>query len=167
MSEEALNRDEVEELKAKLSKLEQSSKAINARYMELQSQLETLKEHYRREIEAVKLFGLEKLMIELLGVIDSLESALNFSQIEPESLKKGVELTYQELLRVLKKHGLEEVEVLGKAFDPYLAEAVDSRWVEDCQEGTVIEVERKGYTLNGKLIRAARVIVCKRDEPAI
>ncbi|MCS7084141.1 MAG: nucleotide exchange factor GrpE [Aquificaceae bacterium] len=167
MSEETLNRDEVEELKAKLAKLEQSSKAINARYIELQSQLETLKEHYRREIEAVKLFGLEKLMVEILNIVDSLENALAFTEVDFESLRKGVELTHQELLRVLQKHGLCEVDVLGKVFDPYVAEAIDSKAVGDCEEGVVIEVERKGYMLNGKLIRPARVIVCKKDEPTV
>lgn len=167
MSEEALSKDELEELKSKLAKLEQSSKAINARYVELQSQLETLKEHYRREIEAVKLFGLEKLMVELLNIIDSLENALALNEVDFESLRKGMELVYQELLRVLQKHGLCEVEVLGKPFDPYVAEAIDSKSIQDCEEGTVIEVERKGYTLNGKLIRPARVIVCKKDEPAL
>ncbi|MCS7262121.1 MAG: nucleotide exchange factor GrpE [Aquificaceae bacterium] len=154
----------IKELEEKVSKLEQTARAVNQRYVELQREFEYLRERYRKDLEEVKKYGHEKLALDLLEVVDNFERAFEYEGQDLEAFKRGFELIYGELLRILEKHGVKEIELLGKEFDPYLAEAVDRQYEEKTPPNTVLRVERKGYFLHERVLRPARVVVSYAEE---
>jgi molecular chaperone GrpE len=110
---------------------------------------------------AVRLAQLEiederrRLLTRMVSVADNLERALAHA-VEGDALYTGIQLTLEDLRRQLGQEGVQRVEALGQRFDPYLHEAVAT----DGSDGeAVVEIVRHGYTLNGKLLRPARVVV--------
>lgn len=106
----------------------------------------------------------EDLIVQLVEVVDNFERALEAAKTSDDfdSFRQGVEMIYEHLREVLEKHGVREIEALGKKFDPNVHEAL---FVLEGEEGTndmVIELVQKGYTLNERLIRPAKVGVFKR-----
>jgi molecular chaperone GrpE len=83
-----------------------------------------------------------------------------------QSLQTGINMVYQQLKAALASAGLEEVDATGKIFDPNLHEAVSQQETTAVPEGTVIQQLRKGYKLNGRLLRPATAVVSKRPAPA-
>lgn len=154
----------IKELEEKLLKLETTARAINQRYVDLQREVDYIKERYRRDLEETRKYGHEKLALDLLEVVDNFERAFSHSGDDVETFKKGFELIYRELLKIMEKHGIREIELLGKEFDPYTAEAVDREYSQDMPPNTVIRVERKGYLINDKVLRPARVVVSYFEE---
>jgi molecular chaperone GrpE len=132
--------------------------------VELQRELEYFKERYRRDLEEALKYGHEKLALDLLEVVDNFERALSYEGSQEEGLKRGIELIYKELLRILEKHGIRPMELEGKEFDPYLAEAIDREYSEELEPNRVLRVERKGYFIHERVLRPARVVVSYREE---
>ncbi|RMG99582.1 MAG: nucleotide exchange factor GrpE [Aquificota bacterium] len=158
------NQERLKELEEKISKLEQNARLVNQRYVELLKEYEYLKERYRKDLEELKRYGHERLAYDLLEVVDNFERALNYEGKDLEGFKKGVELIYRELLRILEKHGVRALELEGQVFDPYLAEAVDKEFNPDLPQNTVLRVERKGYVIYEKVLRPAKVVVSYAEE---
>ncbi|MFN7064927.1 MAG: nucleotide exchange factor GrpE [Aquificaceae bacterium] len=156
--------DRIRELEEKLQKLENTARLVNQRYVDLQKEMEYLRERYRRDLEEMKRYGYEKLAFDLLEVLDNFERAFQYEGRDLEGLKRGFELIYKELLKILEKYGIRETELLGKEFDPYLAEAVDKEYTQDYPPNTVIRMERKGYLLHDRVLRPAKVIVSYYEE---
>ncbi|MCS7170933.1 MAG: nucleotide exchange factor GrpE [Aquificaceae bacterium] len=154
----------IRELEEKVSKLEQTTRAVNQRYVDLQRELEYLRERYRKDMEELKKYGHEKLAFDLLEIVDNFERAFGYGGTDLEGFKKGFELIYRELLRILEKYGVREMDLLGKEFDPYLAEAVDREYSEDALPNRVLRVERKGYLLHERVLRPAKVVVSYTEE---
>ncbi len=154
----------IKELEEKVARLESITRAVNERYVVLQRELEYQKERYRRDIEELRKYGHEKLALDLLEVVDNFERAFLTAEGIPPALLQGFEMIYRELLRILEKHGIREIEVEGKPFDPYLAEAVDKEFNPDVAPDTVIRVVRKGYYMHDKVLRPARVVVSIVEE---
>ncbi len=159
-------RGRVAELEEKVKKLEQIAKNSNIRASDLQRELEYFKERYRRDLEEQRKYGSEPLAVDLLSVVDNFERALNasYTSRDFDSLLKGVEMILTELKRILEKHGIVEIEVEGKEFDPFLAEAVETEVCDDYPPNTVIRVLQKGYRLHDRVIRPARVVVSVSKE---
>lgn len=129
----------------------------------LKAEFENYKKRMLREQTAVIERASESLVDRLLPVLDSFRLAIvaaDRTRNDKEFLR-GVELVYGELLEVLKKEGLEEIDAEGKPFDPELHEAV-MQVVADVPEGHVAEVMRTGYRLKGRVLRAAMVSVSKK-----
>ena len=156
----------VKELEEKVKKLENVAKSSNIRAMELQRELEYMKERYRRDLEEQRKFGYEKMALDLLNVIDNFERALSVATVTKDfdSLLRGVEMIYSELLKILEKYNVKEIDVEGKEFDPHLAEAVETVLSSEHPPNTVVKVLQKGYTLHGKVIRPAKVVVSVSEE---
>jgi len=154
----------IKELEEKVLKLESTARAINQRYVELQREAEYLKERYRRDLEELRKYGHEKLALDLLEIVDNFERAFQYEGADLEGFKRGFELIYKELLRILEKHGIRPMELEGKEFDPYLAEAVDKEYNQDVPPNTIIRVERKGYLLHDRVLRPAKVVVSYYEE---
>jgi len=159
-------RTRLRELEEKVTKLERIAKSSNIRATELQRELEYMKERYRRDLEEQRRFGHEKLALDVLSVLDNLERALTASKVagDFESLLRGIEMIYEELKRILEKHGVAELEVEGREFDPHLAEAVETVPSGEHPPNTVVKVLQKGYRLHEKVIRPARVVVSVSEE---
>jgi len=154
-------RKRVAELEEKVKKLETVAKNSNIKVAQLQRELEYMRERYRRDLEEQRKFGHEKLALDLLGVLDDFERAL-LAVSETGDLKsflEGVKMIHAGLRRILARHHVEEIDIEGKEFDPYLAEAVETVHSKEHPPNTVVKVIQKGYKLHGKVIRPARVVV--------
>lgn len=156
---------EYEAQKERCSKLETLLRVSNEKLVSLQRELEQLKDHYRKEKEHLKKYGHEGLVKDMLDVLDNFERAItqfnSMESLDPntKNILIGVDMIYKDLKNILKKHGLEELELKGQMFDPTLAEAVDTIQDENFGPDEIVEVTTKGYKLHDKVIRAGKVIV--------
>ena len=142
---------------------EEELHAWRDRALRLQAEMENFRKRQQRladeRVEATK----ERLLRSFLTVSDDLERALDAAQHEKAGLHEGVEMTYRSLKQLLKQEGVEEIEVEGKAFDPNRHEAIATvpHLAVDADQDTVVEVSQRGYQLDGRLLRPARVVVAK------
>ena len=116
-----------------------------------------------QEVEKARKFALERFCGDLLSVVDNLERALESAGDDQgiASLLEGIELTRKGLMDVLVKYGVESVDPMGEPFDPETAQAMSMVEQPDAEPNSVIGVMQKGYTLNGRLLRPAMVMVAK------
>ena len=150
------HQQEIEHLKTQAQ--ESLDKAIRA-----QAELDNVRKRTLRDVENAHKYALEKFVNELLPVIDSMELGINAAENaeEQSNLKEGMDLTLKMFRDALEKFGVAEVESQGVKFDPEKHEAVSMQELEGAEPGTVSAVLQKGYTLNGRLIRPAMVVVAK------
>lgn len=130
---------------------------------------ENIRRRAEREISNASKFALERFAKEVLAVVDSLEKALELpAEGEAEkAMYEGIELTYKLLTNTLNKFSIEQISPLGDAFDPGLHEAMVMQESDEHEPNSVMHVVQAGYSLNGRLIRPARVIVAKGKSPEI
>ncbi len=148
--------NEVEELKAQVEKFKND-------FLYLRAEFDNYKRNVIKERADLLKYGSERLMAEILGVVDNFERALA-TKPTPENLStyaKGIEMTEKELKSALAKFGVSEVPALGLAFDPSLHEALSSEETSQYKPGFISRVFRKPYKLHDKIIRPAQVIVAK------
>ena len=119
-----------------------------------------------QEIDKARKFALDRFVGELLPVVDNMERALSAATDSGSeaSIIEGLELTLKSFMDALKKSGVEIVDPQGEPFDPQLAQAMSMVENPDVEPNTVIAVMQKGYTLNGRLVRPAMVMVSKAAE---
>ncbi|MBY6203469.1 nucleotide exchange factor GrpE [Halomonas denitrificans] len=128
------------------------------------SQAEMVNQERRleREMDKARKFALERVMRDFVPVLDSLDQAMeSVGDGDGSSAVEGLALTRKLALKVLEAHGLETIDPAGKPFDPSWHEAMTAVPSEDAEPDSVIEVLQKGYALNGRLLRPARVVVAK------
>jgi molecular chaperone GrpE len=139
--------------------------ALRDRHLRLQAEFENYRKRQHREREGVNRQAKERLLRELPDVVDNLERALRHAaapDAAPETLAQGVELVARQLTEVLARFGAEPISAVGTAFDPHRHEAMAT--VETSGEpadGTVVEEFRRGWLLDGKVLRPALVAVAK------
>jgi len=116
-----------------------------------------------QEVEKARKFALERFCGDLLSVVDNLERALESSGDEQgnAALTEGIELTRKGFMDVLGKYGVEPVDPMGEPYDPETAQAMSMVEQPDVEPNSVVAVMQKGYTLNGRLLRPAMVMVSK------
>ena len=129
-------------------------------YLRKLAEFDNYRKRTERERDEFKNTATEDVIRELLPVIDNFERALQHAgDSDPESFRQGVEMISRQLVDLLQKEGLEEVDPKGGPFDPELHEAVDRVENSEHEPGTVVSVLVKGYTLHGRLVRPAMVSV--------
>lgn len=129
-----------------------------------QAEAQNAKRRAEQDVEKAHKYALERFAGELLPVVDNLERALDSAGGDDEVIKpiaEGVELTLKSFLDVLQKYNIEAVDPQGEPFDPQLHQAMSQVESPDVEPNTVIAVMQKGYTLNGRLVRPAMVMVSK------
>lgn len=129
------------------------------KYMRLAAEMENLRKRTTRDVEHAHKFGIERFANELLTVADSLEMGLLADNASAESLLEGTQATLKLLQGALGKSGVEVIDPEGEPFDPQLHEAMTMQPSDSAEPGSVLTVVQKGYQLNGRLLRPARVIV--------
>ena len=130
------------------------------RYLRVSAELENVRTRAARDVENAHKFALERFGKELLAVRDTLEMGLAAAESATvETLTEGKEATLKLLTTVLQQFGIEEVDPAGEPFDPELHEAISMQPADAAEPGSVVKVIQKGYTLNGRLLRPAMVIV--------
>ncbi len=156
------------ELKTLEKKLEKQTQIINDYINHIkrsQADFENYKKRIEKDRECASQRELEKLVSNLLPIIDTLERALAASKKNHDigSLVCGIEMTQKNLCNILEKEGLKEIGCIGKEFDPNMHEALMTIESKDHKDNTVCEELEKGYTFKNKLIRASKVKVVKNE----
>jgi molecular chaperone GrpE len=137
------------------------------KYLRAVAELDNVRKRTARDVEQARRFGVERLAGELLAAVDSLEMGLEAATgASVESLLEGKRATLRLLRAALEKAGVSEIAPAGQAFDPQLHEALGMQPAPAAEPGSVIAVVQKGYQLNGRLLRPARVIVAAAAEAA-
>jgi len=135
------------------------------RILRMQADFENTRKRLEKEKQEFIKFANEGIILELLNILDDLERTLALAQEKHQDLQaflKGVEMILAHLYDLLKKYGLKPIEAKGKPFDPHYHEALLQVEANDVPEHTVLEELQKGYTLNDKVIRTAKVKVSKK-----
>ena len=126
------------------------------------AEIDNLKKRHQRELENAHKYSLDKFVGEMLGVWDSLElghSAAQEDNADIEKLMEGTELTIKMLSDVMQKFGVEQIDPKDQPFDPELHQAISMQPGSGQPVNTVVTVVQKGYTLNGRVVRPAMVVV--------
>ena len=135
------------------------------RYVRAMAEADNIRKRATRDIAHAHKFALENISKDLLAVKDSLEMGLAAADnADAESLLAGSEATLKLLAGLLQRFGISEIDPVGEPFDPEQHEAMTMQPSDDVEPGSVLTVIQKGYALNGRLLRPARVIVA--SEPA-
>lgn len=130
----------------------------DTRYLRLMADFQNYKKRVEKEKTDLYSYANEKLITELLDIVDNFERALEQEAVG-EGFKEGMEMIFKQLSGVLEKSGLAEIAALGEDFDPNVHNAVMTEETEEYESGKVSGVMQKGYTLNGKVIRPSMVKV--------
>lgn len=149
---------------AEAEALAQQIETFKDQAVRAQAEAQNVRRRAEQDVEKAHKFALEKFAKELLPVVDGLEKAVEAEVAtgnEMTTLREGVEMTLSMFLSGIKKFNLEQVDPIGHPFDPTLHEAMTMVEAPDAEPNTVIAAMQKGYTLSGRLIRPAMVIVSK------
>jgi molecular chaperone GrpE len=151
-----------EQPETQIDELQQKLSTLGEQLLREQAEMQNVRRRAQRDIESAHKYALEKFASELLSVVDNLERAIEAIDAEDEAQKavaEGLELTLKTFIEVLAKHNVEAVDPEGQPFDADLHQAVSTVPNNDVEPNTVINVFQKGYTLNGRLVRPAMVVV--------
>ncbi|MGQ4276271.1 nucleotide exchange factor GrpE [Pseudidiomarina sp. E22-M8] len=156
--------EKIAELELALAQTEQRVEESNDRAVRAVAEMENVRRRASMDVEKAHKFALEKFANELLTTVDNLERALAIAA-EEETINanflEGIELTHKSLLSTLQKFGVEAVGEEGETFNPDLHQAMSMQAAEDKENNTILAVMQKGYTLSGRLLRPAMVMVVK------
>jgi len=150
--------EELAALTAKLDGVRQERDRYLDSLMRLKAEFDNSRKRQQREKERILLSASEKLVTELLPVLDNLDRALEVDG----DVRDGVRATRDQFVDVLGREGLLPVDSDGQAFDPNVHEAVMGQPSDEHEEGTILQTFQRGYVLNGRPIRAAKVVVAKQ-----
>ena len=136
---------------------------LQDRALRAQAEVENIRRRAAKDVNSARKFALERFAGDLLPALDGLEKSAESaaSATDVKAVAEGVALSLKLLLDSLQKNGVEQVDPLGEPFDPTHSEAVAMVENPDAEPNSVMEVMQKGYLLNGRVVRAAKVIVAK------
>ena len=137
------------------------------KYLRVLAELDNMRKRGERERISARKYALEALMRDFLPVLDSLEFAA-VAEGDANAIRRGIELSLKDALRVMQSHGLESIEAHGEMFDPRFHEAVGMRPDPEMDPNTVAHVERTGYKLNERVLRpsSVHVVIAPPQPPA-
>ncbi|WP_075877950.1 nucleotide exchange factor GrpE [Merdibacter massiliensis] len=154
-------KDKVAELEKKISELEEEVAKQKNAYYKAYADTENLRKRLQSEAETTRKYRIQSIALELLPILDSMERALAV-QSDDENIQnyvKGFQMIHDQLVNVLEKEGVKEIEALNKPFDHNVHQALMQEPVEGVESGMVVEVLQKGYMLKDRVLRAALVKV--------
>ncbi len=154
---------DLETLRNALAAMEAKADDHWARYLRTAAEMENVRKRAQRDVEKAHKFGFEKFASDVLGVRDGMAMGLEAAkdQATVESLIEGSEMTLKLIEQMLNRHGVTEINPLGETFNPELHEAMAVIDSPGAEPNTVVQVVQAGYEINGRLLRAARVMVAK------
>ncbi|MFK8016803.1 MAG: nucleotide exchange factor GrpE [Gammaproteobacteria bacterium] len=153
----------VESLTEQLEKAREKAHDNWERCLRTAAEMDNVRKRAARDVENANKFAVERFAREMLSVRDSLEMGIAAAQDQPEleAHVEGSKMTLRTLDQVFEKFGVVTIDPDGGKFDPELHEAMAARPMDGVESGTVLEVVQKGFELNGRLLRAARVFVAQ------
>ncbi len=139
------------------------------RCLRLNAEFDNLRKRTQKEKEEFIKYANEKLVLELVDVLEALERGLENAKKSnnKDKLIEGMELIYKQLKNILEKNGLSPIKALGEKFDHYKHEAMMQTTTDECEDGTILEEFARGYMLNNKVIRYSKVRVSKKKEAEV
>jgi len=139
---------------------------LNDRLLRAHADLDNFRKRTTRERQELIKFANESLISYLLPVLDNFTHAgmMNGKIEDVETYQKGIDMIFQQMLKVLYESGLEKIEALNMPFDPTIHEAVSTDYSDDIPENQILQVLRDGYKLKGRLLRPALVRVNRKSE---
>ncbi|HOJ51284.1 MAG TPA: nucleotide exchange factor GrpE [Syntrophales bacterium] len=158
--------DECARLRERLAEKEKEAAENYDRYLRAMAELDNFRKRTAREKEELVRFGNENLLRDILPLIDNLDRALAHAEASENfaAFKDGLLMVRDQFMRTLEKHGLSCIECVSKEFDPNYHEALFQVDSPHHNHNQVVEELEKGYLLHGKLLRPAKVSVCKKTE---
>jgi molecular chaperone GrpE len=156
--------DATELLDSDIARLQEELEQAKDMALRAQADAQNVKRRAEQDVEKARKYALERFCSELLPVVDNLERALEAASGDDEAMKpiaEGVELTLKSFLGALEKFQIKPVDPAGEPFDPEFHQAMSMVENPDAEPNTVLAVMQKGYTLNGRLVRPAMVMVSK------
>lgn len=155
---------DINALQAELEAMRDEMARLKDHSMRALAEAQNMKRRAEIDVDNARKYGAEKIVTELLPVVDNLERALQSADAELEGVKpllEGVELTLKGFLDALTKSNVEIVDPHGEPFDPALHQAMTMIEMPNSEPNSVVDVMQKGYRLNGRLLRPAMVVVAK------
>jgi molecular chaperone GrpE len=165
-TEEVENVENLEE--AKEEKKEKKEEDFKEKYYYLAAEMQNMQKRMEREKSDLLKYGNERILRDMLEVADNFERTLNaIKMIDDEQAKNivfGIEMVSKQFMDSLFSHGIKEVKALGEVFDPNFHEAMEQMHDDKAKEDEILKVHQVGYTLNERLLRPAKVVVCKKEK---
>ena len=157
-----------EELEAEIADLKAQLEGQNDALLRAVADLENYKRRAAREMQDRTTFANERILSALLPPLDDCDRALEALQggSDPDAVLEGVQLVSRQLRSALANFGLAEIPAEGQPFDPNVHEAIAAIPSAEHDEGTIVQVERKGYAFHGRVLRPAQVVVAKAPQEA-
>ncbi|MAA75059.1 MAG: nucleotide exchange factor GrpE [Salinisphaeraceae bacterium] len=152
------------ELQDELDAAREQVSQFKDQFVRARAELENVRKRAERDVESARKFALEKFAAELLGVRDSLELGLQAADEQAgdfDKLREGVDMTRKQLVKCMEQFGVEVIEAEGETFNPEMHEAMSMQPTDEHPPNTVVSVLQKGYSLNGRVLRPAMVVVSK------
>ena len=164
--EEKNKSENIDELKKQLEEKTKELEEKQEQLLRVMAEADNFKKRLEKEKADFCKFANEKLLLEILSVIDNLERAISASESSKdfEGLVKGLKMILDQMHKILSQEGVEKIDAAGKKFDPTVHEALMEHPTEEVEEGTVVEEIQKGYLLKGRLLRPAKVTVAKKSK---
>jgi molecular chaperone GrpE len=153
-----------EDPESKLTAAREQAQEHYDRLLRLSAEFDNYKKRTSREMRDVVRYANEKLIKELLAVVDNLERAIDSAAQETPSdasLVEGIHLTLNEVMKILQRYDVQPVKALGETFDPAFHQAMMQQEVEDQPANMVLQEMQKGYVMHDRLLRPAMVVVSK------
>lgn len=151
----------------KLKQDAEKLKEYEDKMLRIQADFENTRKRLEKEKQEFTKFANEGIILELLNILDDLERTVELAQNEHQDLKafcKGVEMILAHLYETLKEYGVKPIDAEGKLFDPHFHEALMQVENKELPEHTIVEELQKGYLLNDRVVRTAKVKVSKKQE---
>lgn len=164
------NAQRIYELETALSEAQATIKEQQDGVLRARAEMENARRRAEGEVEKARKFALERFAGELLPVIDNLERAIEMGDADNEAVKpllEGVEMTRKTFISSIEKFGLAPVDPQGESFNPDLHQAMSMQESAEHEPNTVMAVMQKGYTLNGRLLRPAMVMVSRAPSDGV
>jgi molecular chaperone GrpE len=155
---------ETPEVEGDLVQLQTELEAAKDQVLRTQAEMQNLRRRAERDVENAHKYALDKFVGELLPVVDNLERSIQTmddNNDDIQVLREGIELTLKSFQDVLARFKVEAVDPKGEVFNPEFHQAMSMLEMPDQAPNTVVDVFQKGYTLNGRLVRPAMVVVAK------
>jgi molecular chaperone GrpE len=158
---------QLEELRRQAETLQKEKDDIFAKLQRVAADYDNYQKRSAKQIAESVAYEKDKIVKSLLPVLDNFDHIIanTSSGVNNQAMLKGVQIIYDQMLDVLKGHGIEQIKSAGEPFNPAHHEAITHRSENSKEEGLVLEELQKGYKLNGRLIRASRVVVNKLPSP--
>ena len=160
--EEEKELDPLEELQQQLKKKDEELAEQKGDFLREKADLENFRKRLIKDKEDAVQYANQRLLKELVQINDNLDRALHASNTSLETFKEGVEMIQKQFTTFLKNQKVEQIEALGEPFNPSLHEVMTQQESEDHDENTVIQEYSKGYTLNGRILHSAKVVIAKK-----